>query len=55
MLWNVLAHYGIHNPDIGYALLIGINVCVAFCNVIGEALLVELSGEHQGDDDSIEQ
>jgi BT1 family len=47
LMWNVMATYGIHNPDIGVGLLLGINICIAFCNVIGEALLVELSGHTQ--------
>lgn len=44
MMWNTLADYGVENPTIGIALMIGINISIAFCNVIGEALLVELSG-----------
>jgi len=46
-MWNTLAHFAIQDPDLGVFLLLGINVCVAFCNVIGEALLVELSGHTQ--------
>jgi len=44
LMWNALADYGIENKELGICLLICINVALAFCNVIGEALLVELSG-----------
>lgn len=44
IMWNIMATFGISNPDLGVGLLLGINICIAFCNVIGEALLVELSG-----------
>lgn len=47
LLWNLLAHFGIQNKTVGVALLVAINVCIAFCNVIGEALLVEMSGRTQ--------
>jgi hypothetical protein len=43
-LWNALALWGIHNETLGVILMLVINICIAFCNVIGEALLVELSG-----------
>jgi MFS-type transporter involved in bile tolerance (Atg22 family) len=44
IMWNLLAFYGIENQELGVGLLMGINISLAFCNVIGEALLVELSG-----------
>ncbi|CAK91417.1 unnamed protein product (macronuclear) [Paramecium tetraurelia] len=47
--WNLLADYGVENREFGLILLTVINICVAFCNVIGEALLVEYSG-HSDDD-----
>lgn len=43
-MWNLLAFYGIKNEDVGVGLLMAINISIAFCSVIGEALLVELSG-----------
>lgn len=49
MCWNLLSDYGVENRELGLLLLTTINVCVAFCNVIGEALLVEYSG-HSDDD-----
>lgn len=46
MSWNLLSDYGVENREIGLLLLTCINICIAFCNVIGEALLVEYSGNN---------
>ena len=47
--WNLLSDYGVENRELGLLLLTCINLCVAFCNVIGEALLVEYSGHSDED------
>ena len=33
--YNALAIYGTHNPTIGVLLLLSIQTCIAFCNVVG--------------------
>ena len=43
VLWNILADYGTQSKLFGIGLLVGINIAISFCSVIGEALLVELS------------
>jgi len=53
VLWNALAEYGVNEKWLGISILLGIQICVSFCNVVGgirnsrillEALLVEVSG-----------
>jgi hypothetical protein len=37
-LWNSLAEFGVHDKWLGVTMLIGIQICVSFCNVVGGTL-----------------
>lgn len=43
--WMLLAQFGVSNEVVGMATLFGINIATAFCDVVGEAIMVEMSSQ----------